>query len=68
MFYLSSITLIVHCFVTVYVTMQPYVDEPDNCGMQITEREKLFKLTMESDKSKLQVFSPSPIIVFDSSK
>ncbi|XP_008446960.2 protein LONG AFTER FAR-RED 3 isoform X1 [Cucumis melo] len=34
---------------------EPYVDEPDNCGMQITEREKLFNLTMESDKSKLQV-------------
>ncbi|XP_022967005.1 uncharacterized protein LOC111466536 [Cucurbita maxima] len=34
---------------------EPYVDEPDNCGMQMTERENLFNMTMESDKSKLQV-------------
>lgn len=39
-------------------TMQPYVDEPDNYGMQMTKRENLFNMTMESDKSKLQVFLP----------
>ena len=44
-------------------SMQPYVDEPDNCGMQMTERENLFNMTMESDKSKLQViFSPSLLL------
>ncbi|KAK2646306.1 hypothetical protein Ddye_021501 [Dipteronia dyeriana] len=34
---------------------EPYADEPDNYGLQVTEIESLFNMTMASDKSGLQV-------------
>ncbi|RDX77817.1 ytcJ, partial [Mucuna pruriens] len=34
---------------------EPYVDEPDNYGLQVTEPEALLNMTLESDLSGLQV-------------
>ncbi|TKY49710.1 putative amidohydrolase YtcJ [Spatholobus suberectus] len=34
---------------------EPYVDEPDNYGLQVTEPEALVNMTLESDLSGLQV-------------
>ncbi|GAV75272.1 Amidohydro_3 domain-containing protein [Cephalotus follicularis] len=34
---------------------EPYVDEPDNYGLQVTELDSLLNMTMASDKSGLQV-------------
>ncbi|KAG5565120.1 hypothetical protein RHGRI_001120 [Rhododendron griersonianum] len=34
---------------------EPYVDDPQNFGLQVTDMESLFNMTMESDKYGLQV-------------
>ncbi|XP_058196312.1 protein LONG AFTER FAR-RED 3 isoform X2 [Rhododendron vialii] len=34
---------------------EPYVDDPQNFGLQVTDMESLFNMTVESDKSGLQV-------------
>ncbi|KAH7860098.1 hypothetical protein Vadar_009293 [Vaccinium darrowii] len=34
---------------------EPYVDDPQNCGLQLTDMERLLNMTVESDKSGLQV-------------
>lgn len=40
--------------------IQPYVNEAQNCGLQVTDTEKLLNLTLASDKSGLQVICSSP--------
>lgn len=42
-------------FTLVYKTLQPYQDEPDNYGLQVTEPDALLNMTLESDLSGLQV-------------
>jgi len=34
---------------------ESYVDDPQNCGLQLTDMERLLNMTVESDKSGLQV-------------
>ena len=42
--------------------MQPYVDEPQNYGIQTMDYEKLINMTMASDSSGLQVCFPVLIL------
>ncbi|PSS26497.1 Amidohydrolase [Actinidia chinensis var. chinensis] len=34
---------------------EPYIDDPQNCGLQVTDMESLLNMTIASDKSELQV-------------
>lgn len=48
-------------FTLVYKILQPYQDEPDNYGLQVTEPDALLNMTLESDLSGLQVLYSTAI-------